>query len=277
MLLQLRGTRQTSSPAAMPAGWLLASVLLVVGDVGDPRASTSCPPRRPSRSARPAPASVDAPRTDELRQRGPHRARRARPPAPPSSSQYDFTIARGASVAAQQLRELERKVAPIDAAFAEGVDATSSAPRSSQRGPGRRARRATTGRRSSALDAERWAGRPRPRPRASSTRSSAPSSATPRSRSSATASRTGSPATSPCAETALGAALIRPLVVAQLLVLPRAHGAGADPRRGGRRGRHQELGARRDDRAQRRPGRRGRLGGRSSASASTRAASTSPG
>ncbi|MFL5687857.1 MAG: HDIG domain-containing metalloprotein, partial [Chloroflexota bacterium] len=35
--------------------------------------------------------------------------------------QYDYTIARGASVAAQQLREFENKVAPIDAAFAEGV------------------------------------------------------------------------------------------------------------------------------------------------------------
>ena len=35
--------------------------------------------------------------------------------------QYDFTTARGAAVAAQQLRELDAKVAPIEAAFAEGV------------------------------------------------------------------------------------------------------------------------------------------------------------
>jgi putative nucleotidyltransferase with HDIG domain len=69
---------------------------------------------------KPAPANVVAPATreytsDVLTAEARDAARQAVVP------QYDFTIARGASVAAEQVRELERKVAPIDAAFADGV------------------------------------------------------------------------------------------------------------------------------------------------------------
>jgi hypothetical protein len=68
----------------------------------------------------PASSSVAAPRaaqyvSDVLTEREREAAREAVEP------QYDFTIARGASVAAQQVRELDRKVSPIDAAFADGV------------------------------------------------------------------------------------------------------------------------------------------------------------
>ena len=70
--------------------------------------------------AKPAPANVVAPRTveytsDVLTEEARAAARADIDP------QYDFTIARGAAAAAQQVRELERKVAPIDAAFADTV------------------------------------------------------------------------------------------------------------------------------------------------------------
>src|SRR5262245_717987 len=69
---------------------------------------------------KPAPFNVQAIRTDQyvsevLTEEARQQARDAVP------FQYDFTIARGASVAAQQLREFESKVAPIDAAFGEGI------------------------------------------------------------------------------------------------------------------------------------------------------------
>ncbi len=71
---------------------------------------------------KPAPFNVYAVRTDQyvsevLTDEARQAARDAVQP------QYDYTIARGASVAAQQLREFENKVAPIDAAFADGVAA----------------------------------------------------------------------------------------------------------------------------------------------------------
>src|SRR5918995_5408666 len=72
--------------------------------------------------AKPAPANVVAPRTVEytsevLTQRARDAARADIDP------QYNFTIARGAAAAAQQVRDCERKVAPIDAAFADSVSA----------------------------------------------------------------------------------------------------------------------------------------------------------
>src|SRR5690349_19270678 len=71
-------------------------------------------------SGKPAPANVVAPATreyvsDVLTADARDAARKDVVP------QYDFTIARGASVAAQQVRAFERKVAPVDAAFADGV------------------------------------------------------------------------------------------------------------------------------------------------------------
>jgi putative nucleotidyltransferase with HDIG domain len=69
---------------------------------------------------KPAPTSVQAPRTDQyVSEVLTDEARQAARDA--VEFQFDFTIARGASVAAQQLRELNRKVAPIDAAFGEGI------------------------------------------------------------------------------------------------------------------------------------------------------------
>jgi putative nucleotidyltransferase with HDIG domain len=69
---------------------------------------------------KPAPANVVAPATreyvsDVLTEAERTAARDAVLPV------YDFTVAQGAAIAAQQVRALDRKVAPIDAAFAEGV------------------------------------------------------------------------------------------------------------------------------------------------------------
>jgi cyclic-di-AMP phosphodiesterase PgpH len=71
-------------------------------------------------AGRPAPTLVQAPRTDQyvseiLTQQQRDAASAAITP------QYDFTSAGAAAVATQQLRELDTKVAPIEAAFAEGV------------------------------------------------------------------------------------------------------------------------------------------------------------
>ena len=69
---------------------------------------------------KPAPANVVAPRaleyTSEVLTERERAAARAA-----VGFQYDYTVAKGASIAAQQVRELDRKLAPIDAAFAEGV------------------------------------------------------------------------------------------------------------------------------------------------------------
>jgi len=69
---------------------------------------------------KPAPTNVVAPRRAEytskvLTERQRTAARAA------VEFQYDFTVAKGASIAAQQVRALDRKVSPIDAAFADGV------------------------------------------------------------------------------------------------------------------------------------------------------------
>ena len=101
-----------------------------------------------------------------------------------------------------------------------------------------------------------------PRPRACWTRSSAPSSRTPRSPRSGTASRAASPATSRHPRTALGAALIRPLVVAnssfsqEITEQERTRAAEAVPDVLGLL-----SGAWRDDRPERRPDRRRGLEG----------------
>jgi hypothetical protein len=69
---------------------------------------------------KPAPFNVYAIRTDQyVSQVLTDKARQAASDA--VDPQYDFTIARGASVAAAQLRQFDDKVAPIDAAFASGV------------------------------------------------------------------------------------------------------------------------------------------------------------
>ena len=105
------------------AGRLVAaSAAARARDVGDPRArrparrrsSSRWPSRPPPTSWRRAPIEYIS---DVLTEQAREAARAD------IDFQYDFTIARGASAAAQQVRELERKVAPIDAAFAEGVSA----------------------------------------------------------------------------------------------------------------------------------------------------------
>ena len=72
---------------------------------------------------RPAPSNVQAPRAGQytsaiLTQEERQAARDAVEP------QYDYTIERGALVAAAQLRELDRKLSPIDAAFRPEVNAS---------------------------------------------------------------------------------------------------------------------------------------------------------
>ncbi|HEX5827427.1 MAG TPA: HDIG domain-containing protein [Candidatus Limnocylindrales bacterium] len=84
------------------------------------------PAQAPLELDKPAPVSVAAPRAAEypsevLTERAREAARQSILP------QYDFTIAQGAAVAAQQVRELEVRVAPIDAAFAEGISDTDRA------------------------------------------------------------------------------------------------------------------------------------------------------
>src|SRR5918993_692203 len=98
---------------------VLASVLLVVA-MSFILGLDFLPAQTLLEVGRPAPANVEAPRTESyvsevLTEREREAARAA------VEFKYDYTIAAGASVAAAQLRELERMVAPIDAAFAEGI------------------------------------------------------------------------------------------------------------------------------------------------------------
>jgi putative nucleotidyltransferase with HDIG domain len=125
--------------------------------------------------------------------------------------QYDYTIARGASVAAQQLREFENKVAPIDAAFANGVAPDLRATLLTEVLPGELSqdvRKTLQG-----LDAKRWtavraeASRVLDTAERSELRDSAQSTIR-----DGIAGRFAGDLSAP--EIALGAALIRPLVVA---------------------------------------------------------------
>src|SRR4249919_164423 len=106
-------TRRDAGRLILASVLLAAAMSLILG-LDIPAAQTAL------EVGRPAPTSVTAPRTEGyvseiLTERARDAARAA------VGFQYDFTIARGASVAAQQLRELESNVAPIDAAFGDGV------------------------------------------------------------------------------------------------------------------------------------------------------------
>ena len=106
-------TRRDAGRLLLASVLLAAAMSLILG-LDIPAAQTAL------EVGRPAPTSVTAPRTEGyvsevLTERARDAARAA------VGFQYDFTIARGASVAAQQLRELESNVAPIDAAFGDGV------------------------------------------------------------------------------------------------------------------------------------------------------------
>ena len=147
----------------------------------------------------------------QLSERRAHGARARRPPGRPSNPSTTSRSPRGASVAAQQLRELDRKVAPIDAAFAEGVtpEDRASILADTLAGDLGTDDRATL----LALDARPLGGRAGRGRAGSWTRWSAPSSATPSWPRSATAiqGRFAGDLTGP--EAALAAALIRPLIV----------------------------------------------------------------
>ncbi len=102
------------------AGRLILASILLIAAMSVILGLDVLPAQTQLEEGKPAPTNVGAPRaaqyvSDVLTEREREAARKA------VEFQYDFTIARGASVAAQQQRELDRKVAPIDAAFAEGV------------------------------------------------------------------------------------------------------------------------------------------------------------
>ncbi len=106
-------TRRDAGRLVLASALLIAAMSLILG-------LDFLPGQTQLEAGKPAPTTVQASRTDSytsdvLTERERAKAQVAVEP------QYDFTIARGASVAAAQLRELDRKVAPIDAAFAEGV------------------------------------------------------------------------------------------------------------------------------------------------------------
>lgn len=98
------------------AGRLLGSSLLLVAAMSLILGLDFLPAQTLLEQGKPAPSSITAPRTDGylsvvLTNEARAAARAAVEP------QYDFTIARGAAVAAQQVKELDRELAPIDAAF----------------------------------------------------------------------------------------------------------------------------------------------------------------
>ncbi len=72
-------------------------------------------------AGRPAPTLVQAPRTDQYVSDDPHPAAARRRQRRRSRRSTTSRSAGAAAVATQQLRELDTKVAPIEAAFAEGV------------------------------------------------------------------------------------------------------------------------------------------------------------
>jgi cyclic-di-AMP phosphodiesterase PgpH len=102
------------------AGRLLLSAVLLILAMSVILGLDFLPAQTQLVEGKPSPVLVQAPRADAYTSK--ILTERARQEAKSAVlAQYDFTIARGASVAAQQLRELDRKVAPIDAAFADTV------------------------------------------------------------------------------------------------------------------------------------------------------------
>jgi putative nucleotidyltransferase with HDIG domain len=102
------------------AGRLIAATVALVAAMSVILGLDFLPAQPRLELGRPAPTLVQAPRADSytsdvLTQRMRDEASAAVEP------QYDFTSAGAAAVATQQLRELDSKVAPVQAAFAEGV------------------------------------------------------------------------------------------------------------------------------------------------------------
>src|SRR3954447_4799952 len=191
-------------------GRLIAASVLLVAAMSAILGLDVIPAQTSLEPGKPAPFNVYAIRTEQydsevLTEQARQAARDAVDP------QYDFTIARGASVAAQQVREFDTKVVPIDAACGEGVTDTQRATLLAEVLPGELSedvRQTLTG-----LDAKRWEAvraeasrvldtveRPELRDTAVSTMRDG------------IANRFAGDLSGP--EIALGAALIRPLVVA---------------------------------------------------------------
>ena len=173
------------------AGRLILASVLLVAAMSVILGVDFLPAQTQLELGKPAPANVTAPITTEytsdvLTARARQAARDAVEP------QYDFTVARGAAVAAQQVRELDREVATVDAAFADGVTPEDRAAILGDVLPGVLG----ADERATLLTLDATAGRPcATRRPGSSTPSSGPSCAIPRSSRCATASRAGSRAT----------------------------------------------------------------------------------
>ncbi len=148
-----RATDQANHFTRRDAGRLILASVLLIAAMSAILGVDFLPAQTLLEEGRPAPANVQAPRSaqytsDILTEREREAAADAVEP------QYDFTIARGVSVAAQQLRELDRKVSPIDAAFVDGVTAEDRAALLAEVLPGdldKGVRETLVG-----LDAERW-------------------------------------------------------------------------------------------------------------------------
>ncbi|MEI7742454.1 MAG: HDIG domain-containing metalloprotein [Chloroflexota bacterium] len=115
-----RSTEPALTFTRRDAGRLLAAAALLVAAMSVILGLDFLPAQSQLELDKPAPSLVQAPRADGYVSEvltGQAKAAASAVVEP----QYDFTIARGASVAAQQLRELDVKVAPIDTAFSDGV------------------------------------------------------------------------------------------------------------------------------------------------------------
>ena len=204
---------QPSEPAIRftrrDAGRLILASLLMVAAMSVILGLDFLPAQTQLEPGKPAPGSVVAPKKDSyvslvLTGRDRQAARQQVEP------QYDFTTAAGAAVAAQQLHDLDRRLAPIDAAFADGVkdEDRASILTDVLAGDITAEDRATL----LALDAERWKAVREESARVLDTieRAELRDSAAPVMRAGVASRFAGDLAV---AETALGAELIRPLIV----------------------------------------------------------------
>jgi putative nucleotidyltransferase with HDIG domain len=115
-----RSAEQANQFTRRDAGRLMLASALLVAALSAILGLDVLPAQTQLELGRPAPTSVQAPRaaqyvSEVLTERDRQAARDAVQP------QYDFTVERGAAVAAEQVRELERRLAPTDAAFSSDV------------------------------------------------------------------------------------------------------------------------------------------------------------
>ncbi len=136
------------------AGRLIGASLLLVVAMSVILGLDVLPAQTLLEPGKPAPASVTAPRADGYLSQVLTQAARDEASAA-VEPQYDFTIARGASVAAQQLHELDRRLAAVDAAFAPEVGDDERLAILEQALPGELAKDERTT--LTSLDATRWA------------------------------------------------------------------------------------------------------------------------